>query len=305
MRDNVRVEPVHDAPSILTVLVLYKLRPDESRSLTTFMASLAGPSREEESVKVFLYDNTPDPGPPGPLPSNAYYEAPGKNAGLASAYNRALDIAQEQGFSWLLLLDQDSVLPTNFLELLWSQIREHERDTDVVAIVPIVRSRGVIISPQEVGFFGLRPLAESTCGVQDAEVMAINSGTAVRCEFVRSIGGFNGAYWLDYLDHWLFRQIYKAGKKVAVLQCILEHQLSVQDYQQNVSLARYRSILAGESAFTTTHKSRSQLPFYLLRLVFRSARLAVMRQPDKAMITIETIAEIMRHSTRSLENRSR
>jgi GT2 family glycosyltransferase len=288
-------------PDVFVVIVLYGVSAGESVAYETFNSALAKCPAREHNFPVLLCDNTPGASNSGPHPKGVRYVAFGSNLGVAAAYNRALGIAQEQGCSWLLLLDQDTVLPDDFLASLLEELREHETNSDVVAVVPIVRSGGVVVSPKRVGFLGLKAFAETPGGIQDSEIASINSGTAIRCDFVWSIGGFSRVYWLDYLDHWLFRQIYAAGKKVAVSDCILEHNLSVQDYRRNIDLTRYGSILAGESAFMTTHKSKIQIPFYLLRLIARSLRFAIWRQPDLALLTLAMIARIARYPTRSLE----
>ncbi|MGA9587345.1 MAG: glycosyltransferase [Terracidiphilus sp.] len=297
-----RLAGLNDSASvILATIVLYRMQFGESAACKSIQQAVSNIAPKQNRTRVFIFDNTPGTSDPGPLPEGMQYEASGQNAGLAEAYNRALDKAQQLRCPWLLLLDQDTVLPENFLESLLGKLKEHEANTEIVAVVPIVRSGGVVVSPKRVGFLGLNTFAENPQGIQDAEIASINSGTAIRCDFVRSIGGFNRAYWLDYLDHWLFRQIYATGKKAVVSNCFLEHSLSVQDYRRNISLTRYRSILAGESAFMTTHKSKLQIPFYLLRLVARSIKLAIQGQPDLALLTVKMIAKIARHPTRSLE----
>ncbi len=301
------MEPLVGNPSELVsggfyaVIVLYQMNPAKSGAFESFLEARRRLSPKLADLKVLLYDNTPEGGDPGPLPEGVQNESAGYNSGIAAAYNRALDIAQYHGCPWLLLLDQDTVLPENFLESLLEELKLYDQKSDVVAVVPIVRSGGVVVSPKRVWFFGLKALPKTPRGIQNAEIASINSGTAIRCDFVRSIGGFSRAYWLDYLDHWLFRQIYAAGKKVAVSDCILEHSLSVQDYRRNIDLARYRSILAGESAFMTAHKPKLQIPVYLLRLLARSAKLAIRRQPDLALLTVAMIAKIAKNPTRSLE----
>lgn len=301
MPDSSTIQPAGDASCILAVIVLYRTRLSDSRTFMSLRASCNVLNRKASNLKVLLFDNTPDTEHPGSLPLNVFYEAPGKNAGLAAAYNCALDTAREMGASWLLLLDQDSVLPPDFFELLKSKMEEHKANADVVAIVPVVRSRGVTISPRRIGFFGTKPLSKSLFGIQDAEITSINSGTAVRCDFVRSIGGFNRAYWLDYLDHWLFRRIYEEGKRAVVFDCTLEHHLSVANYRRNIDIGRYHSILCGESAFTTTYKPKAQIPFYLLRLLVRAARMTLRGQSDLALLTMRVAAKIMLHPNRSLE----
>lgn len=301
MLESKSAESGCDALSIVAVIVLYKVQARDATAFLTLTGANSGFSKWRNALHVLVYDNTPEGGDPGPLPESVQYESAGRNSGIAAAYNRALDIAQYHGCPWLLLLDQDTVLPENFLESLMDELKEYEANPEIVAVVPIVRSGGIVVSPKRVWFFGLKTFQKTPRGIQNAEIASINSGTAIRCDFVRSIGGFSRAYWLDYLDHWLFRQIYAAGKKVAVSDCILEHNLSVQDYRRNIDLARYRSILAGESAFMTAHKSKLQIPVYLLRLLARSAKLAIQRQPDLALLTVAMIAKIAKNPTRSLE----
>jgi len=298
--DESALEPL----TVLCVVVLYKMRPSQSMAVRSLQCALSDCPPGQKSFSVLLYDNTPVGSGPGPLPEDMMYESAGQNGGLAAAYNRAMDLAGLHGCSWLLLLDQDTAVPPDFIESTWAQMTKHDSNASVAAVVPMVQSGGVAVSPKRVGFFGLGALRRPGFGIQECEVMAINSGTLIRCDFVRSIGGFNRAYWLDFLDHWLFRQIYAAGRKVVVSECKLEHKLSVQDYRQNVSVARYRSILAGEAGFMTTHKAKSQIPFYLFRLLVRSARLAIQRQPAMTLLTLATVARIAKHPSRSLEGKS-
>jgi GT2 family glycosyltransferase len=303
--DQSLTEPHRTEPQriILPILVLYNTRLCHSATYQTFVAS----SRHSllDPVSIAVYDNSPIPQVNAGEETHllAYKHDPA-NGGLAAAYNWALEIARARGIPWLLLLDQDSTLPPQFLESCLLQISLHHRDGDVVAIVPAVRSGGLVVSPKRVGFGCLRPLPDSCVGIQSAEITAINSGTAIQCEFVRSIGGFNRAYWLDYLDHWLFHQIYAAGKRVSVSQCALDHNLSVQDYRHSVSPARYRSIVAAEAAFITTHKSPLEIPIYLLRLLVRVVKqVFVYRNLQMAAMTMTTLATIARRPVKSLEVR--
>jgi GT2 family glycosyltransferase len=289
---------------MLPILVLYNRKLDESTTYNSLVAQ--SHDGDLDPVAIAIYDNSPhsqlSAGAADPL--LAYKHDPG-NGGVVAAYNWALDLAGSYGYRWLLLLDQDTVLPPTFLQSTLLQVKQYEENPDVVAIVPLVRSSGFNVSPKRVGFCGLRPLPASTSGSQEAEIMAINSGAAIRCDFLRAIGGFNPAYWLDYLDHWLFRQVYAAGKTVAVSECILEHQLSVQVNQNSISTVRYQNILAGEAAFITTYRPKLELPCYLLRLLFRSLRMTIHRRPDIARLTAAKMLQITTHPLRSLERRAK
>jgi GT2 family glycosyltransferase len=286
---------------LLPILVLYNTKLCNSVAYQSYIASARHSLLDPALIAV--YDNSPirqvNPGEESLL--FAYKHDP-SNSGIAAAYNWALDLAQSHGFPWLLLLDQDSILPTEFLKSTLIQINLHRQDEDAVAIVPVIRSGGSIVSPMRVGFGRLRLLPDSSFGIQSKEIMAINSGTVIRCDFVRFIGGFSRAYWLDYLDHWLFRRIYESGNKAVVSKCCLGHKLSVQDYRNNISTARYRSILNGEAAFITTHKSHLEIFLYLLRLLCRIIKqLFVFRKPQMAAITATMFRRIATHPARSLE----
>jgi GT2 family glycosyltransferase len=212
-----------------------------------------------------------------------------------------LEIAKSHGFSWLLLLDQDSQLPSIFLASLVDVMELYDTNESVAAIVPFVKDGLAEISPLRVRFGRLAPLPKESPSLAECEVTAINSGAAIRVSFIQSLGGFNPNYRLDCLDHWLFRQIYAQRKRVALSSSILEHNLSVSDYRHRVSIERYRSILASEAAFITTYKSRAEVPVYLLRLLVRSIRMFIIGRQDIARLTISMILAISSHPTRSLE----
>jgi GT2 family glycosyltransferase len=208
------------------------------------------------------------------------------NSGIAVAYNWALDIAKSYGFQWLLLLDQDTRLPVTFLAFLSDAVKIYNTNKSVESIVPIVTDGGVAISPKRVLFGRLAPLPEPAPQVADYEVTAINSGTLVRVPFVALLGGFNPAYRLDCLDHWLFRQLYAQGKRVALSGSVIEHDLSVSDYRNKVSGMRYRSILSAEALFVRTEKPFIERKLYVIRLAVRAVKqLVVYRRPEIAKIT--------------------
>ncbi len=62
--------------------------------------------------------------------------------------------------------------------------------------------------------------------------MAINSGVAWSVKFLKKIGGFNPAFSLDFLDHWLFWKVDQLEKTVEILPVRMEHDLSVLDYEK-------------------------------------------------------------------------
>ena len=102
--------------SILAVIVLYKTSPlASSTSVATLARSLTATDPGILRLKVLLFDNSPAAqGVTGLFEREEYLSAP-SNPGLAEAYNTGIHIARQQGFDWLLTLDQDTVLPETFL----------------------------------------------------------------------------------------------------------------------------------------------------------------------------------------------
>jgi GT2 family glycosyltransferase len=100
---------------LLAVIVLYKMQPSESAAFRSLQSAISGLALGQSGIRILLYDNTPGGCDPGPLPEGVQYEAAGQNAGLAAAYNHALAIARREKDTWLLILDQDTTLPSNYL----------------------------------------------------------------------------------------------------------------------------------------------------------------------------------------------
>jgi GT2 family glycosyltransferase len=280
---------------ILPILVLYNVTLESSTTFQTFITSARYGGLDPTLIAV--YDNSPvshvNSGEEAHL--FAYKHDP-SNGGIAAAYNWALGIARSHGYSWLLLLDQDSSLPITFQAFVSEAVRLYSTNNSVVAIVPRVTDRGGAISPKRVRFGRLAPLPEPGPQVADYEVAAINSGTVVKVSFVESLGGFNQAYWLDCLDHWLFRQIYAHGKKVALSASVLEHNLAGSDYRNQISLVRYESILSAEELFVTTEKRRAEILVYIIRLMARALKqLVIYRRPELAELTCTKVIKMIKY----------
>jgi GT2 family glycosyltransferase len=279
--------------TILPILVLYNCTLENSATYRTFLAAAKNAALDPALIAV--YDNSPvrQVSPAEELHLLVYKHDP-SNGLLAAAFNWALGLAQSYGFPWLLLLDQDSQLPSTFLASLLDAMELHDTNQSVAAIVPFIKDGFAEISPMRVRFGRLSPLPKQSPSLTECEVTAINSGAAIRVSFVQSLGGFNPDYRLDCLDHWLFRQLYAQAKRVALSGCVLEHDLSVSDYRNKVSLTRYRSILSAEALFVTTQKRRLEIPVYVIRLMLRAVKqLVIYRRPKLSALTCEMVVTMI------------
>lgn len=66
-------------------------------------------------VKVYVFDNSMKP-VEFPLRKNVIYKFAQGNKGIAFALNQIMEMAKEDGFEWVITMDQDSVLPDGIIK---------------------------------------------------------------------------------------------------------------------------------------------------------------------------------------------
>lgn len=223
---------------------------------------------------VLVYDNSPSPRarPVQRLLRCSYVHDP-LNGGTAAAYQRAADLAGHLGLGWLLLLDQDSSLPADYLQMAGSHLRTEANAASV--LVPWVADRGRAVSPAVLTIWGgLRPLRQAAAP-SGKRLSAIASGCLIRITALRALLPFPRALWLDYVDHWMFARLQSSGGQVSVFDAHLEHRLSVLSPAE-LSPRRLRSILDGERHFLRLQGALARL-VYPLRLLMRIGRYALIR----------------------------
>jgi hypothetical protein len=88
---------------------------------------------------------------------------------------------------------------------------------------------------------------------------------------LQAIGGFNEVFWLDCLDRWLFLTIDNMGGKVYVSDSIIEHEVSVMNFDKHMNEKRYHNILKYETLFMKSYKSRMENYVFFSRLIKRAA----------------------------------
>ncbi len=243
--------------SILAVIVLFKISPKESASVTSLAHSLASTDASRLRLRVVLFDNSPREQPaPRLFPDEAYLWAQ-SNSGLAHAYNSGLAMAQNHGFDWFLTLDQDTSLPEDFLSGLVDVISKVGGDPEIAAVVPQIRESERALSPYTFRW-GVVPawFPVGYMGASEDATYALNSASLLRVSALRQVGGYDSRFWLDASDHSMFHSLAAHGKKVYVAGNLqVQHQLSVLS-QNSMSLARYENMIAAESAFWDLRMSR-------------------------------------------------
>ena len=233
------------------MVVIYKMLPVDSPTLRTLLHAAEDTGQSGLDLSILLRDNTPGGQPVSSVPAGVRYEAAPLNPGLADAYNRALEVASAEGHEWLLTLDQDTVLPEDFLRELAKVIRDVQLSASIAAVVPQVASDGRNISPFRF-ILGTVPqtFPLGYFGAPSGATYAINSAATLRVSAVLAIGGYDPAFPLDISDLNLFHRLARAGKSVFVAgNIVIGHDFSLLKKHSRMSVQRYRSLLHDECAF--------------------------------------------------------
>lgn len=259
---------------ILIVVVRYKTPVAESVTLRSLSATLAANPKLKENCEVLLWDNSPIALDNPNLPFPFLYRHSERNRGVSGAYNGALEQAEASGCPWLLLLDQDTSLPEGFLERMLGYSRELETDKRIATVVPFVQSNGMLVSPRRFGqWVRNHQIERSVSGPFREDAYAVNSGTLMRTESLRGVGGYSELFWLDLSDAYIFHMLHLQGKWMYIAGDLeVPHSIATLDFNANMSVARYRSFLAAESLYTEQFRPWPAKAVHTLWLLARAAR---------------------------------
>ena len=256
---------------ILAVVVLYKSSLEDSITLRSLNAEFERCHDLRNQIRVLLWDNSPSPLSLNELQSAIEYRHSKTNLGVAGACNGAMEYALEQGYRWMLPLDQDTEIKAGFLDKMTRCVGALDSREEIAAIAPTVLVRGLVVSPRRQLFNRHRAYPNGQCGIAPGEAFAINSGCLIRVGALREIGGFSTDFWLDHSDMYVFHQFFLRGKKVwRAADAELEHEMSILDYDRLMSPWRYRNFSEAESAFNDLYKGWIENTVQTARLFVRA-----------------------------------
>jgi rhamnosyltransferase len=133
------------------------------------------------------------------------------NQGIAKALNAAADRALELGYSWLLMLDQDSLLRENAYLTLKEQVTiQSAPDIGIISASQVSRE------PE---------LKQHTSSLEFAEVdLLMTSGSILQLDAYRECGRFEEDLFIDHVDHEYCLRLQRSGYRT--IQCaniVLNH----------------------------------------------------------------------------------
>lgn len=145
-----------------------------------------------------------------------------KNYGIAYAQNRGIEKAKEINANYILLSDQDTVYPSNYIlsfEKYINNTTEYKADVFCPIFYDNIKN---VYSPIMVEKFKYIKRSELPVYVQHA----IASGTLINMESLEKIGFMDEALFIDYVDfEWCWRAVAKGFKILTIPSIVINHQL--------------------------------------------------------------------------------
>jgi GT2 family glycosyltransferase len=258
---------------LLVVIVRYKALIENSETIRTLATMFSDNPVLSKDADVLIWDNSPVALVSPRFPFHADYRHCGKNVGVSGAYNQGMEIAVSRGIPWMLLLDQDTTLPGDFLTKMLEYSRANQPDEQIAAIVPFLMDGTLPSSPTAVLCGWNKPLEPPLYGVYPREVFAANSGTLIRVSALRDVGGYDEDFWLDLSDVVTFRRLHLRGKQIFIAGDLeVQHKITNNDYDGSMSPQRYLNFITAEGAYWDLYRTSLPRAIYTVRLLGRVFR---------------------------------
>ena len=174
-------------------------------------------------ISYFIYDNSSINYEYKNLPKSIIYFKDKKNPGVSKAYNTAFNYAKKGKYNWVILSDQDTKYPKNF-------IRENEiylLKKKYSIYSPILHQNNKIVSPVLFKNFRGIPIKSRVCGEINlkSRIFPINSGLILGSEVFENFS-YNEKAKLDFSDFIFFERLLKSNFKYFITDLECEHDLS-------------------------------------------------------------------------------
>lgn len=185
------------------IVTLYNPELDVKKNIESYLTDLD---------KVYVIDNTPNCENSQVLPSSKKIEylPQHKNLGVATALNIAAKLAIEDGYEWLLTMDQDSKFKKNQVKQMIKYIEKNNCE------------RVGLVSPWHLINTGVKKPEDDI----DYPLEVMTSGNIINLNAYQEIGGYKDWYFIDDIDIEYCMNLNVNGYKVVRLNYVeLKHDL--------------------------------------------------------------------------------
>jgi rhamnosyltransferase len=239
------------------VIVIFERNPLDSDAFRSLNLIRNG-------AMVILYDNSPISHEHKiPKIENVIYHHDPSNPGVSKAYNVAANIARKINKRWLLLADQDTTFPNQFLEKYQHAVQKY---SGVSVFCPRLLDSIGFVSP----FLFTRGKG-SRAGVIEAETYELkkfrfaNSGLLVSLDAFDEAGGYDERFPLDYSDIVFADRLATVHRYFVLVDVQCDHRFSGSEKESGrVLLKRFDSFC--NAAFLYKEIAQGYVPLYSVLL---------------------------------------
>src|SRR5690606_3747179 len=178
------------------------------------------------ALSFYIYDNSAKPQVISLESENdIYYEHDCNNSGISRAYNQGAKYAKENNKKWILVLDQDTVLPIDWYIAYYQAVRDNYQ-LKLFAPILLIRNN-VIFSPCKYKMKRGFHLDEITSGRHSLyKVSPVNSGMLISVKEFFAVGGYNEKVKLDFSDFQFIERFRKKNEFFYVVNLICNQDFS-------------------------------------------------------------------------------
>lgn len=255
---------MNNRQQILPIMVVYETDLLQCHSYQTLLRDCGW--------TFVLYDNSTKPINQHHASARILYHHNPHNGGVSAAYNHGARQAEVLGFSYVLLLDQDTTFGKDFLPTLCQAIGAHPS----VGFWTTKMEYGnhLPFSPVKVSRFTCHGVNLSEGEYSLWDYLPVNSGTCMKTEFFWQVGGYSEQLRLDFADFDFFiRARQHAASSFFLMSHVAQQQFSNQEKDEEKRFKRYQIYIEGarlmpHRSFFIWHVLR-----HTLRLTLKSCRL--------------------------------
>lgn len=209
--------------SVLALVVMYGTVPSQSPAIN----SLGRISKKDIVLRTLVWDNSPqqldDSLPEGLLENSSWVHTP-ENVGLSAIYNEVIANWLKPD-EYLLLLDQDTLLPDNFFKAAADAIAEN---LSVNLFLPMVRAHERWVSPLYAAAGWGRYWKQPRIGLRPSRHLgAINSGMIISAHYLQGpFSGYDRDLRFYGTDTFFMLEYRRQNQWAVVLDAVIHHDLS-------------------------------------------------------------------------------